>query len=203
MFQRGLLRGSGTPATCVTIPFMTPGGKQWRITAERWTKAPDAPMSLFVLDTDILSLYFHGDPIVVQHVEAHVPAELAISIMTVDEQITGWYTLLRQARQPAEVSRAYAHLGDAVVRLAKWRILPYSEPAIARVAQFRTLRLNVRVMDLRIAAIALENGAGVVTRNVRDFSRVPGLTVEDGCGDRYLAPPELFSYFPSLFFLLS
>ncbi len=99
--------------------------------------------------------------------------------MTVDEQLTGWYTLTRQARRPEDVARAYAHLGDAVVRLARWRILPYTESAIARVAQLKSLRLNVRLMDLRIAAIALENGAAVVTRNRRDVGRVPGLSVED------------------------
>jgi tRNA(fMet)-specific endonuclease VapC len=65
------------------------------------------------------------------------------------------------------------------VRLGRWRILPYTEAAIARVAQLKALRLNVRLMDLRIAAVAMENQAVVVTRNRRDFSRVPGLSVED------------------------
>jgi tRNA(fMet)-specific endonuclease VapC len=136
-------------------------------------------MRLFVLDTDHLTLYYRGDPIVVQRVDSRPPTELAISILTVDEQLTGWYTLTRQSRQPEEVARAYAHLGEAVVRLGRWRILPYTESAIARVAQFKTLRLNVRLMDLRIAAVAMENHAVVVTRNRRDFGRIPGLSVED------------------------
>ena len=136
-------------------------------------------MSLFVLDTDILSLYYRGDATVVRSVNARPAADLAISVLTVDEQLTGWYTLTRQARRPAEIARAYAHLSDAVVRLARWRILSYTESAIARVAQLKPLRLNVRLMDLRIAAIALENSAVVVTRNQRDFGRVPGLVAED------------------------
>ena len=136
-------------------------------------------MSLFVLDTDLLTLYYRGDPTVVQHLDARPPNALAISIMTIDEQLSGWYTLTRQARGPDQIARAYAQLGESVVRLARWRILPYTEAAIARVAQFKVLRLNVRLMDLRIAAIALEHGAVVVTRNLRDFGRVPGLDVED------------------------
>jgi len=92
-------------------------------------------MSLFVLDTDVLTLYNHGDPAVVRRVRERPPGELAISVLKVDKQLTGWYTLTRQARRPEEIARAYAHLGEALVRLGHWHILPYTESAIARVAQ--------------------------------------------------------------------
>ena len=96
-------------------------------------------MSLFVLDTDILTLYYRGNPVVVRCVDDQPTATLAISVVTLDEQLSGWYTLTRRARQPNEISRAYANLAEAVVRLAKWRILPYTETAITMVAEKKTL----------------------------------------------------------------
>ncbi len=41
------------------------------------------------------------------------------------------------------------------------------------------MKLNVGASDLRIAAIVLEHNATLVTRNLRDFGRVPGLKVVD------------------------
>src|SRR5947209_373873 len=99
-------------------------------------------MNLFVLDTDLLTLYYRGDPIVVRSIDARPPTALAITVMTVDEQLTGWYALTRRARQPVAVAQAYAHLADAVVRLARSRILPYTESAIERVAQLKALRFT-------------------------------------------------------------
>ena len=46
-------------------------------------------------------------------------------------------------------------------------------------AQANRMKLNVGKNDLRVAAIALEEGATVVTRNLRDFGRVPNLQLED------------------------
>jgi tRNA(fMet)-specific endonuclease VapC len=45
--------------------------------------------------------------------------------------------------------------------------------------RLKAQKLNIAKMDLRIAAIALEQQACLVTRNLRDFSRVPDLIIED------------------------
>jgi tRNA(fMet)-specific endonuclease VapC len=77
------------------------------------------------------------------------------------------------------LSLAYQSLADTVLFLARFRILAFPEPAVERYARLAASKFNVRKMDLRIAAIALEYDAVVVTRNLRDFQRVPGLPVED------------------------
>jgi len=136
-------------------------------------------MNLYVLDTDILSLYHKGHLMVRQRVAAHPLDELAITVITVDEAISGWYTMLRQAKQPPQTARAYQELAQIVPFLGLWNILVYPESAITRYGQLAKMRLNIRASDLRIAAVVLENNAILVTRNTRDFKRVPGLTIED------------------------
>jgi tRNA(fMet)-specific endonuclease VapC len=70
-------------------------------------------MSLFVLDTDILTLYQRGHP-AVQRVAAINPNQLAVTVVTVEEQLSGWYSLLRSAKAPEQLSKAYDRLAEAV-----------------------------------------------------------------------------------------
>lgn len=63
--------------------------------------------------------------------------------------------------------------------LTQFRILAISKAGLSRFDDLVGQKLNIGRMDLRIAAITLANGGTLVTRNVRDFRRVPGLAVED------------------------
>jgi tRNA(fMet)-specific endonuclease VapC len=136
-------------------------------------------MSLYVLDTDILSLYQNNHPNVYPRVEAHHPQELAITVITVEEGLTGWYTVLRRVKRRDQWPPLYERLAEQVDFLARWQKLLFTAAAIARYEHLMTLRLNVGRNDLRIAAITLEHGGILVTRNLRDFQRVPNLVVED------------------------
>jgi tRNA(fMet)-specific endonuclease VapC len=136
-------------------------------------------MSLYVLDTDILSLYQRGHPEVCRRVSSHPLVELAITVITVEEQISGWYTLLRRATKRDQIALAYRRLAITIPFLARWAILEFPEPAIQRYEDLLTMKLNIKKMDLRLAAITLESMGILVTRNLRDFQRIPGLTIED------------------------
>jgi tRNA(fMet)-specific endonuclease VapC len=136
-------------------------------------------MKRYVLDTDMLTLYQLGHPGVVRQVLHHLLDELAVAVVTVEEQLTGWYTRLRRAKQRDELARIYQRLTDTIEFLAQVKVLSFTEPAIERYEQLKAAKLNIGKNDLRIAAIALERGATLVTRNTRDFRRIPGLGLED------------------------
>jgi tRNA(fMet)-specific endonuclease VapC len=137
-------------------------------------------MSRFLLDTDTLSLLQRGQAVVQGRVNAEPAGDVALSAITIQEQMRGWQAALGRARDRQQSAYAYETL---VVRLlptwSRFPVLPFTEPIILRFEHLRSLRLNVGAMDLRIAATALEHGLTVVTRNRRDFGRVPGLAVVD------------------------
>ena len=135
-------------------------------------------MIAYVLDTDSLSLYQQGHAVVAARIAAE-HSTIALPIVSVEEQLRGWYSLLRRVKRDDQLEAAYDGLADSIT---SWQEFPMLRLTIASIARHRSLlsaKLNIGKMDLRIAAIALESAATVVTRNIRDFSRVPGLKVED------------------------
>lgn len=136
-------------------------------------------MSLFVLDTDTLVLFQQGHEAVCRRVLSIPIEQLAVTVITVEEQVSGWYTLLRRVKNPDDLARAYQRLADTVAMLSRFRILSFTRPAIDRFEELKRRKLGVKHMDLRIAAIALENSGVLVTRNRRDFEPIAQIEIED------------------------
>jgi tRNA(fMet)-specific endonuclease VapC len=111
--------------------------------------------------------------LVVQRIQARQPAELRLCSIVASELYHG---CLRSAQ--SAVSRAKV---DAV--LQPYLSLPFDEAAADVHARIRhhleTLGTPIGPYDLQIAAIALANSLTVVTHNTTEFSRVPGLMLED------------------------
>jgi tRNA(fMet)-specific endonuclease VapC len=136
-------------------------------------------MALYILDTSIVSLLERQHPRTTAKYHAHLSDSLTISVVTVEESIGGWIAQLRKARTKAQIVSTSRSLASAAAGLAKFIIQPLTIDIVDRFDRLVKQKLNIGSMDLKIAATALELGATVVTQNVRDFRRVPGLLWDD------------------------
>jgi tRNA(fMet)-specific endonuclease VapC len=136
-------------------------------------------MAVFILDTTTLTHLQRGHPRVIAALTAHAGDTIAVTTVNVEEMLGGWYDQMRKVKTHVDEARASQLLADATTFLAKFPIFPLTVAALDRYDQLRRLRLNVGKRDLKIAAVALELGAVVVTDNAVDFRRVPGLVWED------------------------
>jgi tRNA(fMet)-specific endonuclease VapC len=109
----------------------------------------------------------------------HPPTELAFPIISLHEQVIGCHAYINQARTADDLVRGYAMLTTILHTFTRAPVLPFDTAAATVYDTLVTQRVRLRRMDLRIAAIALAQGLVVVTRNTRDFGRVPGLELED------------------------
>jgi tRNA(fMet)-specific endonuclease VapC len=128
-------------------------------------------MSLYAMDTDTLTLFEKGHPVVIRKVLQHSPDEIATTVLSVEEQLSGWYAQLRRAKKTAALAKAYKRLAGTVRFLADLQILDFTESGIARYQELLKLKLKVGRTDLRIAATTLEYGAVLVSRNTRTSSK--------------------------------
>jgi tRNA(fMet)-specific endonuclease VapC len=131
----------------------------------------------FILDTDTLTLFQEGHPAVCEQFLQQPPDAVAITVLSVEEQLSGWYTQVRKAKRPEQLAWAYRRLSENIRFLARLQILSYDEKAMQRFEDFRKQRIKIGRTDLRIAATVLEHGATLVTENTRDFKQVPGLKI--------------------------
>ncbi len=106
-------------------------------------------------------------------------SDFFVSIITFHEQVMGWNAYLARATNAAGVVKGYRGLEQTLSNFAQAQVLPFDDAAANIFDSLRQQRIRIGTMDLRIAAIALSRNLTVLTRNALDFTRVPGLNVED------------------------
>jgi tRNA(fMet)-specific endonuclease VapC len=127
----------------------------------------------------MVSLYLRGDPGVRARLLTEPAANVAVPIVVVQELLAGWLPHLTRVQPPDRYITFYAQLHAAINFLSRFAILDFDTATAAEYTRLRSAYRRIGTNDLRIAAIALVSGAVLVTRNVRDFSQIAGLTLEE------------------------
>ncbi|MEM9949902.1 MAG: type II toxin-antitoxin system VapC family toxin [Cyanobacteria bacterium P01_D01_bin.36] len=136
-------------------------------------------MTLYILDSDHLSLYQRGYESIGQQLLTTPPDQIAITIVSVEELIRGRLAQVRKATKPQERVYAYSWLMKTLDFLRDFAIVEYDAQAEAHFQSLLHQKVRVGTQDLKIAAIVLSHGATLVTRNRQDFERVASLSFED------------------------
>lgn len=127
----------------------------------------------YLLDTNTCVYAIKRFATVIERLQALSPEDLGVTVISLAEL---WFG----ARKSSRPERTRASI-DAFLR--PFEIIPLDRDAAESYAEIR-LRLEragrpIGERDLLIAAIARSRRLTVVTHNIGEFARVPGLVVED------------------------
>lgn len=107
------------------------------------------------------------------------PDDIATTIVSFQEQVQGWLAALRRAKTASAILDHYKRLNSVRVDFDRMNVLPFDEAAQEVFDSLRPRCRQVGTLDLRIASIAIATDSILLTRNIVDFERVPGLRFED------------------------
>lgn len=136
-------------------------------------------MSLYVLDTDQVSLSQRQHPFVLQRMAEVGRNSLATTIITVEEQIQGRFQIIKRASGGEKLIGAYADLQNTIGYFTTFQVLPFDSVANVYYEALQRQKVRIGTQDLRIAAIVLSVRGILVTRNWRDFGKISDLVLED------------------------
>jgi tRNA(fMet)-specific endonuclease VapC len=105
--------------------------------------------------------------------------EVGTTIITRIEMLRGRFDRLLKAATGEELVRAQQLLSKTEHALGRVMTMPFDDNAAPLFDQLRLAKRTRQIgrADLLIASIALANRAILVTRNLRDFRRIPNLQV--------------------------
>jgi tRNA(fMet)-specific endonuclease VapC len=138
---------------------------------------------MILLDTDhITALAFPGHSqfeSLKARISAAIGQSVAITVINIEEPIRGWLSEINRRRGARDQIVPYDRLAKLIRFFSYFPIIGFDEGAATEFERLRKQKIRIGTMDLKIAAIALVNDAVLLSANLRDFRRVPGLDVEN------------------------
>jgi tRNA(fMet)-specific endonuclease VapC len=138
---------------------------------------------MVILDTDHFSLWEGARGPEFQRLETRLEPipdeEKATTIITYEEHLRGWLAFAARARSLTQKVAAYKKLQGHLDAFRTIQVLGFDDRAAIEYERLRKSRLGVGTMDLMIAAITRVLDATLLSRNLSDFRKIPGLRVED------------------------
>jgi tRNA(fMet)-specific endonuclease VapC len=138
--------------------------------------------NVLILDSDVLTIIQHGKGAVFEKLVQRLDAadeDVAVTVVSLEEQTRGWLAYIAKQRSFDQQIAAYLRLHELVEDFSDRHILDFDEAAANEAMRLSRMKLRLGTMDLKIAAIALKSGSTLLSANVRDFRRVPGLQLEE------------------------
>lgn len=130
-------------------------------------------MLKYLLDTNIVIYTMKNRPRVVKKRFKEHHGRMGISAVTLGELVFG-------AEHSQQIER---NLSDIEAMAARLEVMPFDEKAAYHFGQIRSelyrMGMPIGPYDMMIAGHARAYGLKLVTNNVEEFNRVPGLVVEN------------------------
>lgn len=137
----------------------------------------------YLLDTDHLSILQKSKGQDYENLSNRMErlpiSEFAISIVTVHEQFLGSNVYISRSQSSTDLVRGYEFMNKLMRSFKVIPVIEFDDLAATIFYDFKSRKIKLATMDLRIAAIAMSKQLVLLTRNHKDFVKVPGLIIED------------------------
>ncbi len=138
---------------------------------------------MIILDTDHVSALRYADSprctALTARLNASGDPQIATTVITLEEQLRGWLAEIRRRPKVHDQIVLYESLLEMFTFFQRWEKTPFDDRAADEFELLRKKRVRIGTQDLKIAAITLVHRALLLSANLKDFRKVPGLRVEN------------------------
>jgi tRNA(fMet)-specific endonuclease VapC len=142
---------------------------------------------MVVLDTDHMSILEREQTPATLRLRERMRQEgvgnCATTIISYEEQARGWLSYLASGKSLNDQIKAYRRLKQQLNNYCSIPVLDFDEHAAVVYQGLKKSKIRLGAMDLKIGSIAIATGATLLTGNLSDFQKVPGIRLDNWITD--------------------